>query len=568
LKGDPKLTQLWQAGVEAQQQNKLAAAATAYQELLRIQPQAYPAHVNLALVLLRQKQNAKAVWHLRRATAIAPQELQPRVMLAQTYLYLKAPRDSFKQWTQVAAMSQGQNNLKPLYIQAVMAAGSLALEQLKDLPSAEVWLRRANVALDGRDPRTAMMLSQVLSTRGKHSEAAQVLQKTSQQYPKVIEIQTALAQAQWAAKDQDGAIRTLRGLERQIPATQNKGLALSQVRIMLGRALAQKQEYSGAINLFQSAIALLPKNSPALPPTQALLAQTFAGQAASLEKQKKLADAATAWSRAAALFPKNPTAYLQRGRLFQKLEQNSSALQEYRRALQLIPTEPNALLQVAQLEEKSGDASRAGKYWQALIAARPEFKPAYFGLMDWAARQQQLSQQLPFLAARADKTPDERALYEAVAISFGKAGKGDEARKWLESVVKKHPNTNAPNTVLRAMTKSALNPTAIPTPVIKATPTAAPQTKPTPAPSATRTPIPETTPKVPGDTPPHPRSNLPKSTVVTPVRPVPTPIKPNPIVPRATPTLPNTSLLPESDKHLSTQPTDTTVRPDQPAAVQ
>jgi tetratricopeptide (TPR) repeat protein len=276
LKGNPKLAQLWQAGITAQQQNKLAAAATAYQELLRLQPQAYPAHVNLALVLLRQKENTKAIWHLRRAAAIAPQELQPRVMLAQTYLYLKAPRDSFKQWTQVAAMSQGQSKLKPVYIQAVMSAGALALEQLKDLPSAEVWLRRANVALDGRDPRTAMMLSQVLSARGKHSEAAQVLQNTSRQYPKVVQIQTALAQAQWAAKDQSGAIRTLRALELQIPASQNKGLALSQVRVMLGHALAQKQEYSAAISSFESAISLLPKNSPALAPTQALLEETYA----------------------------------------------------------------------------------------------------------------------------------------------------------------------------------------------------------------------------------------------------------------------------------------------------
>jgi tetratricopeptide (TPR) repeat protein len=508
LQGDPKLALLWQKGVQAQQANRLGEAAAAYRELLRAKPDAFPAHVNLGFVLLQQRDDKQAVWHLRRATSIAPRELQPRMALAQVLVQTKQPRAAFDQWTQIAMLAKTRSN-NPLYVQATMTAGALAFEQLKDWPAAETWLRRANDALKGQDPRTLMSLAQVLSAQKKNAEAVQVLRGGVRQFPKILEIQSALAQSQWDAKDQAGAIATLKNLEKQIPAGQDNGQALSRVRVMLGRAFAQQKEYSQAVTTLQSALDALPKNSPASASTRAVLAQTFVAQAQRLEKDKKLQDAADAWQKAAQLFPKNPVAFLQRAQLFQKLDKDGDALREYRRALQLVPDEPNALLQAAQLEEKTGDAKQATADWQNLIKARPEYKPAYFGLMRLAAKQNQWSQQLQYMETRAARTPDQRAIYDAVLLVSEQAGKLKVARSWVESLSKKYPNARAPRAALRSF---APKPQSAPTPVPRSTP--APQPTPT-APSAPTAPVqpdgaaePHTTPLAPKPTPTDPTASL------------------------------------------------------------
>jgi tetratricopeptide (TPR) repeat protein len=499
LKSNPQLAALWQQGVLAQQQNKLSDAAKAYRALLRAKPDAFPAHVNLALVLLRQKENTQGVWHLKRAIALAPREVQPRLLLAQTYTFLKQPRAAFSQWTQLANIAQGQKSLKPIYLQATMTAGEMAFAQLKDLPSAEAWLRRANAALEGREPRTALMLGQVLGARGKHREAAHALAATAKLYPHTPEILSALADQQWQSGDQKNALITLRSLEKNTPATLNRGENLSRVRVLIARALAGQKQYSQAAAMLKNALAVLPVNSPALKPTQQQLAQTLAAQAEDEEKRGKLQEATQTWGQASALFPDNPFAYAQRARLLEKQGDDRAALQQYQRALKLAPREANLLLRSAILEEKTGDAASALAQWKALSEVQPDYAPAYFNVARVGAKLQQLPSQMKYFETRLRKNPNQRAPYDAALEVGARSGQSELARDWVETMAKKYPKAAAPRNALIAFNREHApipQPQKTPTPIETPTPTPKPESTPVPANTSTPKPAPTSIPLV------------------------------------------------------------------------
>lgn len=479
MQGNPKLAALFQKAVDAQRKGDLDAAAVSYREVLRAQPDALPAHMNLALVLLQQKKTDRAVWHLKRAVALEPRSPQARAILAQTYLQLKQPREAYEQWKQLAAMKLPDNG------QAALTAGALAFEELKNPAEAERWLRQASTQSKGGDPGVAMLLSKVLSARGKHAEAKSVLAPVAKKFPKVVQIQTALADTQWQSGEKSAAITTLRALEKNIPAADR--LSLGQVRMMLGRALLQDKQYAQASEMLKKAMASLPEKSPALQPAQAMLAQTLAEKARADEKNGNLSAALVAWNEAAALFPDNPTAYIQRGRLLHKQGKDDEALAQYNRALKMLPREPSVIVAAAQLEEKTGDAARALAHWRTLIETRPEYSPAYFNLARLAARQKQLASQMDYLETRLQKNPNQRAPYDAILEVGHDSGRGELARDWVEQMAKKYPKAQAPRNALLAFNKRH---PAKADPKPEATPTPKPQPTSTPTPKPVSTPEP------------------------------------------------------------------------------
>lgn len=485
MQGDPRISAAFARGVEAQGKGDLASAAAAYREVLQIQPKAMPAHLNLALILLRQKQADRGIWHLRQAIAIAPREVQPRAILAQAYISQKQPQKAYEQWTQLAALNSSDNG------QAAFYAGAIAFEQLKNPREAETWLRRAATQNKGTDPRVAMLFARVLTSRNKASEAAGVLRAASQKFPKITEIQTALAEAQWQSGDKNGALVTLRALEKSIPEKANGGLNLSQVRVMLGRALAQQKQFPEATKVLRGALAALPEKSPAIGPTRILLAQTLASQAEDEEKRGQTKNAIASWGDAIKIFPNNALGYVQRGRLMAKSGDERGALNDYNRALGLAPRDPNAIMGAANMEEKTGNADRALAHWKTLIDSQPSFKPAYYNLARLGAKQKQLASQMDYLETKVRKNPDFRAPYDAVLEAAEKSGRSELAREWVSSMAKRYPKSSGPRNALIAFDRRnpPIKPTKTPTPVPASTPV------PTPTPAITIAPVPKPTPK-------------------------------------------------------------------------
>jgi tetratricopeptide (TPR) repeat protein len=474
MQGDPKLAALFQKALDAQRKGDLKSAAASYRELLRKSPGAMPAHLNLALILLQQKDTGQATWHLKKAIAIAPRSPQPRMLLAQMYMQQKKPQEAYEQWTELAEMKLPDGG------QAAFTAGAIAFEELKKPGDAERWLRRASEQSKGADPRVALLLAKTLSAQKKYSQANTTLEPLAKKYPKVIEIQSALADAQWQSGQKSKAIATLRALEKNTPASENKGANLGQVRLMLGRALAQQREYSQATSTLRKALDTLPAKSPAAMPTKTLLAQTFAAQAEAEEENGKVDNALAAWSEAAKLFPDNPTAFVQRGRLLAKQDKNSAALQEYNRALKMLPHEAAILEATARLEEKTGDPNRAITRWKTIIEMRPEYAPAYSNLARIAANQKQFAAQMDYLETQLKKNPDRRAPYDAVLEAGQNAGRAELARDWVSEMAKKFPKAKAPRNALIAFERKHPSRKPEKNPVQKPPPTPSPKQPTTP----------------------------------------------------------------------------------------
>jgi tetratricopeptide (TPR) repeat protein len=483
MQGDPKLAALFQKALDAQRKGDLKSAASSYRALLRQNPDAMPAHLNLALVLLQQKDNKQATWHLKKAIAIAPTSTQPRVLLAQAYMQQKKPREAYEQWTQLADLKLPDGG------QAAFTAGAIAFEELKKPADAERWLRRANEQSKGADPRVALLLAKALSAQKKYAQANAVLEPVAKKFSKSIEIQAALADAQWQSGAKTKAIATLRALEASTPGTDGDGLPLSQVRLMLGRALADQKQYDEAIEVFKKSLDGLPAKSPAIASTKALLAQTFAAQAEAEEKSGRVDGALAAWNEAAKIFPDNPTAFVQRGRLLEKQNKNSQALQEYNRALKMLPREASVLEATAKLEEKTGDPNRAMTRWKTIIETRPEYSPAYSNLARIAANQKQFAAQMDYLETQLKKNPDRRAPYDAVLEAGRNAGRSELARDWVSQMAKKYPKAKAPRNALIAFDRKYPRPKAEKIPVEKA-PAPKPKSKPTPTQKSPSTPAP------------------------------------------------------------------------------
>lgn len=480
MQGNPQVAALFQKALDAQRKGDFKGAAAAYRAVLHQSPDALPAHLNLAMVLLQQKADSEAIAHLKKAIALAPTSPQPRVLLAQAYAQQKNARGAYEQWTKIADLKLPDGG------QAAFMAGAIAFEELKKPAEAERWLRRANEQSKGADPRVALLLAKALSAQKKHAQAQQTLEPLGKRFPKAIEIQSALADAQWQSGDKAGAIATLRALEKITPAAANKGANLGQVRLMLARALAQQREYSQAIATLQKALNALPSGSPSIAPLKALLAQTFVGRAEAEEKSGQLDNALATWNEAAKLFPDNPTAFVQRGRLLARQGKNDAALQEYNRALKMLPREAAILEAAAKLEEKTGDATRAMSRWKTLIEVRPEYSPAYFQLARLAAKQNQFAAQMDYLETRLAKNPDVRAAYDAVLEAGQNAGREELARDWVSQMAKKYPQAKAPRNALIAFERRHPKPKPEKTP----SPTQPPQPEPNRPPANSPSPKP------------------------------------------------------------------------------
>jgi predicted Zn-dependent protease len=145
---------------------------------------------------------------------LAPKNPAGHTLLAQLHGSLKQPAEAYQAWTRVAALSPGD-------ARAAFAAGVIALEQLKRLPEAEQWLRRA-AQLETRDPRGPLMLGRALASRGKTTEAERVLVDGARRFPRVAEIYTFALGRAMAARDKAGAINALRDIARRILLTKAK----------------------------------------------------------------------------------------------------------------------------------------------------------------------------------------------------------------------------------------------------------------------------------------------------------------------------------------------------------
>ncbi|MEO6907855.1 MAG: tetratricopeptide repeat protein [Abditibacteriaceae bacterium] len=344
--------------MEDQKQGRTAAAIAGYRDVLHQMPDALPAHLNLAIAYLQAGQPAQAVPHLQvvakadpknvnvqfelakvlldlkrlddaqiplqRVVKLMPQNPQPHVLLAQLYFTQKNYAGAFDQWTALDKIDAGKG-------QPAFAAGSIAVQNLKDPKKALPWLRKAHRLAPTNDQAT-LLLGQSLAATGNTKEAAPLIAQIATKNPQDAGIVRMLAQMQWQSGDHDAAISSL-----------------------------------------QKVISLDPNNKEA----RSALAQALSARADSQAKAGKFTDASNTWQQVQQLYPDNQLPRVRRAELLRKMGRDDDAKQLYQQVLQNTPKDPNALLGVAGIAMKNKNYNTAyDNFWRA-IQEEPQFQPAY-----------------------------------------------------------------------------------------------------------------------------------------------------------------------------------------------
>jgi len=401
--------------LNAQKKGNLKGAIEGYRQVLHQMPDALPAHLNLAVAYLQDKQPAKAIPHLkvvakadpknvrvqfelakvlldqkrldeaidplRRTVTLMPQNPQPRVLLAQLYYSQKKYQQAFDQWTTLDGISQGQG-------QAAFAAGSIAAQNLHNPQKALPWLRKAH-RLAPDDNNATLLLGQVLAASGNAKEAEPLLQNISNKVPRDAGLLRLLADVQWKNKNRDAAITSL-----------------------------------------QKVVALAPGEKEA----RSALAEALSARADEQEKTGNLTAASNTWKQVQQLYPDNQLPLVKRAYILLDLHREDDARSLFQRVLQKTPKDPNALLGVARIAVHQKDYDSAYQnFWRA-IQVEPEYGVAYEG----------------FVLA-ADKTNQEKEAYLLL-------------QKW----VKAHPHLSVAQKALKALEPAANEPPKL-TPLEKPT---------------------------------------------------------------------------------------------------
>lgn len=520
----------FERGVAAQKAGKALEAIAAYQQALKLNPNLVPAHLNLALLYLVTKKPEQAEPHLRAAWRLNPRNPAAPFQLAQTLWSLRRPREALKPLQAAVRLSprnpQGHAALAQLFAalnqpqaaleswkrvaslvpndaQSNFAAGTLAL-QLGQLPDAERYLRRAT-QLETRDARGPLFLARALAARGKTREAQSVLEAGVKRFPRVVELQTLLADVREAGGDRSGAASALQDAVQGVPDGSQGGVPAGRLNLALGRSLAQSKRWSEAAKALRRAAALLPQDADAPAMLGEVLARSgdkkgaitqwrralqldprrtalhlasarvlaasgrwseagheyssyvqaqprdiaaLAEYAGVQERQGRLAQAAASWSRVAKTLPNNPLPSLQSARLLRRVGQDKEALAALNNALRIAPKNPDALLEAARLEEKSGAAARAMNRWRALIQVRPDYNPAYDALLQLAAREKQMPSAIAFLYKRLNANPERPTAYAALVNFYEKTENPEAGRKIIAAVAARNPRAVAPQKAL------------------------------------------------------------------------------------------------------------------------
>jgi tetratricopeptide (TPR) repeat protein len=410
-------------GVLYAQADRVWCGIAAFEAALKLEEQNWEAHYNLALVLLRKGDRARAIHELQ--TAIQQ---------------------------------------KPDSVSSHFALGSV-FEEEKKLGSAEEQFRSA-LRIDPHFAPGAIKLSEVLITEGKPQAAVACLEDAVKQAPPEQNepVQAALGAAYLANVEIEKALATLKDLVAAQPnsadAHFNLGLvyarqgqfrdeeaavaefrealrlepSMDPARIALGRVLISLQRYSDAALVVLEYTRHQPRDS-----------QGFYALGQAYQGLKKSDAAVKALERAALLDPGDAAIRFDLGMLLANRGRTDAAIQQFEAAERLNPSDPAAHSELALLLEKTGDKERA-RVERAKLAA---VKSASDKESAIATFNEKASEYLSAGNAKAaaesygralQLSPRDAKLRYNLSLAFDRMGDFASERKELAKAVELNPN--------------------------------------------------------------------------------------------------------------------------------
>jgi len=309
---------LVQDAIEKQRAGDLEGAVTEYREFLKLHPEATAIHSNLGAALAGLGRFEEAVGEYKIALRQSPRLPGARLNLALAYYKMGRISDAATQLEKVHAED-------PANHQAVLLLGDSYLRM------------------------------------GENKDVIRVLAPEEKKYPDDVAIAYMLGTAYIRNKQPElGQVLVDRILRNGDSA---------EAHLMLGTAKMGIQDYAGARDEFQKAVAL----NPNLPEVHGLYAQALHLTGDSDQSNKE-------FKAELANDPYNFAANLQLGANAREDENYDAAEQYFTRALATRPGDPGARYQLALIAIEKGKLDAARETLESLVKASPQFAEAHVSL--------------------------------------------------------------------------------------------------------------------------------------------------------------------------------------------
>jgi tetratricopeptide (TPR) repeat protein len=191
-------------------------AAAAYQRAVEVDPRSVAARTGLALALAAQGEGVRAVEAARAASQAEPKAVEAQAALA------------------LALLAQDPGDTKGEAIVVAQRASSV----------------------EPKRPLAGLALGRVLEARGQLDQAAEAYGQAARLDPSWPAPRIAALGVRFRKGDADGALASVRALPEEFRAT-------GEAQLLLGRILAEKEEWAGALAALDRAVASLPGSAEA-----------------------------------------------------------------------------------------------------------------------------------------------------------------------------------------------------------------------------------------------------------------------------------------------------------------
>nr|WP_225937300.1 tetratricopeptide repeat protein [Myxococcus sp. RHSTA-1-4] len=398
----------------AEEYARLGSLDKAERELRRAverSPAYYPAHVLLGRVLLESGRYTRARLHLRRAVALKPREPEAYLVLAQLHLEAGAPDE------------------------AVKVVDALALA----LPGEASGYRRLGLAL---------------AERGDVARAERLLVEASRRDPGDVEVLSALAKLYEATGRPAEAEEALASALRRDPDSQEVLLAAGRAALKAGSVVRARAYFDRLLSLstepemaVRVAFSYLAAREPAAA-AEVLDSARRAGEGeprlayyAGLvhERMRRFPEAAAAFAAVPPGHDVFPDARVRRARCLSLGGEHPRALALLRAALQDAPEDAEVRTQYARALERAGTPAKAEAVLKEGLAAAPS-AALYDALAATLHRQGRGTEALALLRDVVARTPRDEELLYVLGAAHERQGDVDGALARMRAVLEVDPD--------------------------------------------------------------------------------------------------------------------------------
>jgi tetratricopeptide (TPR) repeat protein len=452
----------YREGQAALARHDLAAAETAFEEVVRLDPKAEPGHAALGTVLLEQRSFREGIRELEAARAINRNDMTVATNLALAYQEVGSTEQAIALFRSLEQGQRAQKQRLPAfalasYARALAATGRLteAESELEAAIRAEPrvaewheelgsvlaqekdWVRAQQeftsvIALDPKLAVAHLRLGLVLQAQGKPGALGE-LQKAGQMAPNDAATQLELGKALAAAGHDEQAIPVLEHVLELKPET-------VEASELLGESLQRSGHVAEAMERFETVLAAQPDNATTL---------TNLGMAYAQMQRAK--DAVPILQKAVALAPENVTAHQNLAAAYVQLSQFGDAAAELRTALKLDPDSPQLHYNLGLALKSEDDAAGAIpelERAEKLDAAAPE-APYLLGVLYMqAGRYAEASRELQISLKLRPQNGDGWATLGSV---YSKLNQLPEAAAALAEAIRQLPEQPDPHLTLAAV---------------------------------------------------------------------------------------------------------------------